>query len=1071
MQFTEQQLRAIDIERLGQDMCVVAGPGSGKTTVLVERFRRLVREAGMSPARILAITFTEKAATNMKQKLAEAFRDRPEDRRQIERAYVSTVHGFCMRLLRENAIFAGIDPEFRILDERQAGTMAALAVSEALDSLLAENPEPMRRLMQGIGGVGLSSALQEVYDAVRSSGAGLPEEAVAPAGISFAEAIDRARSLAHVHATGWSPAQKLALGEVISWGERYAHLRQAPVSHEHFHALGMFRCALRGMKRGNPLYDRVKTLKAAIDDDVYRSLLTEYYAAERATLLDLLRRFDEIYRQRKQAAAALDYSDLEEVTVRLLEENGDVRERIRAQFDQVLMDEFQDTNGLQAKLLELVRPPDRFYAVGDINQSIYGFRHAEPAVFRGYRDAVERAGKPLAELTENWRSRRAILDTVTAVMRGAAGIEERPLIGAQQFADKAEPSVEVLAALGTDIEAALDLEARWVAHRILELEGNLALRKRTAGFGDIAVLVRNSEVMASFAAVFEEAGIPYLVGRGRGFYEVREITDLIHLLRVVVNARDEISMAAVLRSPLVGISDEALLRLKQVGNLGEAVRLPPLGLEAADQARLERFRENLREWRALKDTVTADRLLQRALDAAGHHHEPGSRAAANVEKFLSMARAAAERLTLAQFVEELELLRESDPRDTDAPPEDSTNAVRILTVHAAKGLEFPVVFLAAMHKGMDTGLGDVSFSPRIGLGTRWRNPETGEEKDDGFQYAIRQERKQREAEEGNRLLYVAMTRAEEHLVMSFSRAATAPKHWAEMLQQALPVDLQTAGEPRVETIGEGVPVRVQVTAARPELLRRQQEQERRPAPERLDPPRVEGQYDSNATVTSVSLFAACPRRYYLERYLRAGETDFAQLKGDADDRLPASEFGLQVHALLADLPVERPHAEAVRLASQFRATPLGKRAARAQRMEREYDFLLALEDVVLRGQIDLWFEDRGELILVDYKTDAVVGAQEAAEHATAYEEQLRLYALALERAMGRLPDSAYLCFLRCNESVPVDLSPLALQGTVNLVREFRDAQEHLQFPLRTGAHCRRCRFLGNLCPAEMLSLS
>src|SRR5437763_1199666 len=144
MEFTEQQLRAIDIGRLGQDMCVVAGPGSGKTTVLVERFRRLVSEAGIPASRILAITFTEKAATNMKQKLAVAVRDRPEYRRQLERAYVSTVHGFCMRLLRENAIFAGIDPEFRVLDERQADTLLRVAVNEALDQLFAEDPERMR---------------------------------------------------------------------------------------------------------------------------------------------------------------------------------------------------------------------------------------------------------------------------------------------------------------------------------------------------------------------------------------------------------------------------------------------------------------------------------------------------------------------------------------------------------------------------------------------------------------------------------------------------------------------------------------------------------------------------------------------------------------------------------------------------------------------------------------------------------------------------------------------------------------------------------------------------------------
>src|ERR1051325_5170057 len=175
MQFTEQQLRAIDIVRFGRDMCVVAGPGSGKTTVLVERFRRLVCEAGISPVRILAITFTEKAATNMKRKLAEAFRDRPQDRRLLERAYVSTVHGFCMRLLRENAIFAGVDPEFRVLDERQQTTMQAAVVTQALDWMLAEHPERLRRLMSGLSSSNLGAALVEIYDGVRSCGEPLPD--------------------------------------------------------------------------------------------------------------------------------------------------------------------------------------------------------------------------------------------------------------------------------------------------------------------------------------------------------------------------------------------------------------------------------------------------------------------------------------------------------------------------------------------------------------------------------------------------------------------------------------------------------------------------------------------------------------------------------------------------------------------------------------------------------------------------------------------------------------------------------------------------------------------------------
>ena len=235
----------------------------------------------------------------------------------------------------------------------------------------------------------------------------------------------------------------------------------------------------------------------------------------------------------------------------------------------------------------------------------------------------------------------------------------------------------------------------------------LALRQRVAGFGDIAVLVRNSEVMAAFAAAFDEAGIPYLVGRGRGFYEAREITDLSTCLRVLVNPRDEISMAAVLRSPLVGVSDEALLRLKQSGNLGAAVRRLEMNAhDPVDLAKLERFRAGLRDWRAIKDYAAFDRLCsarhgRRRLCARSRQPRRGERGKIPGHR----ARGVDHARRLAEFVDELELVRAADPRDTDAPPEDSANAVRMLTVHAAKGLEFPIVFLAAIHKGMDTNLG------------------------------------------------------------------------------------------------------------------------------------------------------------------------------------------------------------------------------------------------------------------------------------------------------------------------------------------------------------------------------
>src|SRR6266550_5076457 len=146
IEFTPAQRNAIGLHALNQDTCVVAGPGSGKTTVLIERFRGLV-ESGVSPLRILAITFTEKATNQMRERLATAFADRPDLTLQIHRAYVSTVHGFCTRLLRENAILAGVDPRFRVLNEQEAFALERKSVDDALDEYLAEKPGPVRELL------------------------------------------------------------------------------------------------------------------------------------------------------------------------------------------------------------------------------------------------------------------------------------------------------------------------------------------------------------------------------------------------------------------------------------------------------------------------------------------------------------------------------------------------------------------------------------------------------------------------------------------------------------------------------------------------------------------------------------------------------------------------------------------------------------------------------------------------------------------------------------------------------------------------------------------------------------
>jgi CRISPR/Cas system-associated exonuclease Cas4 (RecB family) len=182
--------------------------------------------------------------------------------------------------------------------------------------------------------------------------------------------------------------------------------------------------------------------------------------------------------------------------------------------------------------------------------------------------------------------------------------------------------------------------------------------------------------------------------------------------------------------------------------------------------------------------------------------------------------------------------------------------------------------------------------------------------------------------------------------------------------------------------------------------------------------------------------------------------------------LPAPEFGTQVHELLAGKTIVEPDPEAVRLADVFRESALGRRAARAARIGQEVDFLMAVEGLVIRGQVDLWFEEGGELVVVDYKTNSVTAA-EARQAARQYALQLRLYAMAVERIVGRAPDRAYVHFLRPDKAIEVDLRPTLLDSPEQVVREFVEAQSSLHFALNEGAQCRSCEFVGGLCPAAI----
>ncbi len=1047
----------------------MAGPGSGKTTVLVERYRQLILD-GVLPREILAITFTEKAAANMKDKMVKAFASDPPVRRQIEAAYISTVHGFCQRLLKENAIAAGVDPQFAILDERQGQIRRARCAVETLDTFFRENPEETGRLMSAIEQPDLAGPLVDVHDAIRSAGVSF-EEVLAAGVPDLGEMLDAGAAFIAEYSrfTGKMTDKRREYRDRL--GE-WVTAARAAYRDRRWDALVAETASFKFLPGSihqdwKADFDEVKRQA----EELLGAAIVKLYLKDRRTLIEILIRFDLHYGGEKQKLGMLDFSDLEHFAIRLLEEHPAVCDKVRAQFRQILMDEFQDTNGQQARLLQLLRGRGNFYAVGDINQSIFGFRYATPEVFRGHRERVQSSGQHHVELFDNFRSRPEILRAVEAVVEKASGVESRELNARRDLPVKEMPCIEVTAALGETTEAASRTEAEWVAGRILELRSSLTIGtdSRPADFRDMAVLVRKASIVGPLGEAFDRFGVQYQVTRQMGFFESREIRDLTHLLRTISNPRDEVSLAVVLRSPLAGVSDEGLLRLKHGReNLAESLEDGGLDLDPLDAERFQHFRTHLGRWRAMAQSLPVDRLLTNAMADSGYQWMPGTTGGNNIEKLLALARNAPRDRSLAEFVHEIKLIREEDAREADAPFDEGLNAVRVITAHASKGLEFPIVFIPGMQSRMGAGIPSLTFTTAGGLGTKWRNPSGGEMVPDWFRGRNKAAIKEREDDESDRLLYVAMTRAEEHLVLSYALAEKdKPAKWAELMASIFGMgSLEADAPPRV--IQAGRPEREFAAVVRsltrtPASFRVDRAGAFSSSIQELERPRITGQEESNVTVTSLTLFADCPRRYYLARYL-GWETAGKATSSTAAGPLTSSDLGRQVHALLASQEVVTPDFEALRLADTFDRSELGRRARKARHVEHEFDVMFTIGEMVLRGQIDLWFEDRMGHTIVDYKTDDV-SKDEVEARGESYKLQLRYYALAMEKLTGAPPTEAWLHFLRPDVLVRVELTARHLGAARDLVEELAAAQRENQFPLKEGAHCTRCPFYRGKCPA------
>jgi ATP-dependent helicase/nuclease subunit A len=756
-QLTDEQAHAV--ARRSESLLLSAAAGSGKTSVLVERFVAAVREDGIAPARILAITFTERAAGELRARARARLLelgDR-EAARDTEAAFVGTFHGFCARLLRGHALTAGLDPSFKILDEGLAGRLRELAFRTALREFLA-------------------GARGEPVDLLAAYG------------------VDRVRRML-----------EQAYGELRSRGQRLPRLppaRPRPPREED------------GANTGDAAEDA--HADAALDD---------LDAARACVLLDeLLHRFGDAYERLKRGRGAVDFDDLELLAGELLRERDGVRATWSERFELLMVDEFQDTNHRQLGILAALDRGNLF-TVGDELQSIYGFRHADVSLFRARRGELEELGGSL-RLSQNFRSREALLEVINAVFgerfasyapliagrRGVSPPGGRDELGSEVDPEvRGEPEVELLLTDVRGWEQREDVvepiasglphaqvwrqaEARMLAQRVAEL-----VREGQARAGEVVVLLRAAGDLEVFERALQLCGLRTLAAVG-AFWGHQQISDLISYLRALANPLDERALYSALASPLAGCSYDCLALLADAaradrrgvwetalaaadrGDVSDerdragagdganrlAAELPP-----DDKAALASFCALLGRERELASLRTLSELIERAIDASGYREyvltlDWAERRLANVHKLLRLARRfeASEGRDLRGFLDHVAYLEEAVKVEPDAPVEGvEPDAVRLMTIHAAKGLEFPVVCLADLGRQPNTQTPDLLVDGEH-VGLRLMRLDGARSTPTLDYERLCEQRRVREAEEEDRILYVAMTRARERLLLS-----------------------------------------------------------------------------------------------------------------------------------------------------------------------------------------------------------------------------------------------------------------------------------------------------------------
>ena len=1057
--FTDAQRKAAS--KQGCDIIVRAGAGSGKTGTLVGRYLYLLnKNRDWRPSDITAVTFTNKAAREMQSRIRErmleiasAAEDPDEEQfwmRQLEEmdnACIGTIHSLYGRILRKHPAEAGLDPAFGVIDENESNVLIA-DVIEAVLSEISYDPS-YEALLSFYDVENITKILTKMIGnrAQCDTAAAIPAEKTIPyltekvrpflSDPAIASLIDEYRQDAG--SPGFDKTSGAMGPKIRSLIAAWDESRREFANNAHpADCLLPIHKVLAGKisPRKDGRHQNAQTIKDRFyqdfhffldldkdkdhDIDWYKNQWEQYEQAEDC-LKKLWPKVRKTYQDSLDASQKVDFDGLESRTLALLRSHPEICREWNGRIKALLVDEYQDVNEKQAELFSLLDPAhDRLFSVGDKKQSIYGFRGTNVALFDRRGDDVTRNGGDDIKLDITFRTDEELLQPMGMLLESVmadpnlqgkdfyAGYEPMRRRDKKDAMQNNYPRLNIL--LGNAWNTGQDVSAGLLAQRLIEMKKTGTI----STWDDVAVLCRSSGDFVHYESALEAWKIPYVTVAGKGFYDRPEIRDVKNMLRAAENPYDDTALCGFLLSPSIGFTPEMLAILFKAANSGlqkksfnRTLREQDFSFEDPDkQNRLERARRILSELNRIAGQVPVDEVLSELYRLTGCRTmlagDRRERAWLNLDKLLLDARASG-KTSVTEFLEYMDVIDDTGAREGEAPSENA-GAVRIMTIHQAKGLQFKVTVVGNVSRGFS------SSNPEFITDEKGAIVFRSKAKHPRYLTAVLKET-ERDKAEWLRLFYVAATRAEHTLILCGNRQKKESKSdsWMFRAMWHLP-DECWDGETYIgPAYGfDGNTILFRCFAESPELPGQSVENI-----ETEEPPEAD-----------ISLLAEIPVREPVDH---ERENDFSLTVGKmvhkgieiwqfpaGEKNNPVLDAAMDKILLQSDRLSESEQKaaldKAILLLTRFRNSEFYSRCENAEVRLHEQPFSLPVKNFTVNGVIDLLMKEKGRYTIVDFKTDGLKTLSELTEAVNRHARQLNGYRKAVRMTLGADPQ-VLICFL------------------------------------------------------------